>query len=122
MPLESSYPYKKDEYYYRSSGICSASVGIESPASMRISKYSILDDEIIEYLQRSPLAITLSATDWGDYDPTDDPILECDYNDDVNHGVVLIGYTEDYWIIKNSWGEDWGIDGYAHISRDRGSN
>lgn len=36
------------------------------------------------------------------------------------HAIKLIGWgqTQDgqqYWIAENSWGEDWGIKGYAHI-------
>lgn len=28
------------------------------------------------------------------------------------HGVYLCGYNEDGWIIQNSWGTDWGMNGY----------
>lgn len=36
------------------------------------------------------------------------------------HVVALFGYNEPerYWIVKNSWGTGWGMNGYAHISWD----
>ena len=35
------------------------------------------------------------------------------------HFVVIVGWNdaEDYWICKNSWGTDWGEDGYFRIKR-----
>nr|UEP64291.1 teratocyte glycosyl hydrolase [Cotesia flavipes] len=47
------------------------------------------------------------------YDKNCDPTV-------LNHEVSLVGYGEQdgdtYWILKNSWGPEWGIDGYMHIS------
>ena len=41
-----------------------------------------------------------------------------------DHGVLLVGYGrnkttgEKYWKVKNSYGSDWGENGYARICRD----
>ena len=31
--------------------------------------------------------------------------------------VLLVGYTEDSWLIRNSWGATWGEEGYIRLTR-----
>ena len=35
----------------------------------------------------------------------------------VDHAVLVVGYTPDYWIVKNSWGTEWGEEGYVRMKR-----
>ncbi|KAL4508002.1 hypothetical protein ABPG72_021375 [Tetrahymena utriculariae] len=70
-----------------------------------------------------PIAISVDASNWASYE---EGVFDgCDYskNVDINHAVVLVGYGTDpkygdYWLVRNSWGTDYGEDGYIRIKRE----
>lgn len=37
-------------------------------------------------------------------------------NKEINHGVLIVGYDpKKGFLIKNSWGVNWGIEGFAYV-------
>jgi cathepsin L len=68
-----------------------------------------------------PIAVSVDASKWssyskGVYNGCD---IEKDY--DIDHAVQLVGYGTDsgtdYWIVRNSWGPNWGEAGYIRLLR-----
>ncbi|XP_065898019.1 cathepsin L-like isoform X2 [Dysidea avara] len=82
---------------------------------------------LTELYQRGPLSVLINAITLQFYHKgVWDPLLACSPSD-LDHAVLLVGYgTESslfkdkpYWVIKNSWGEKWGEDGYFRMIRGK---
>ncbi|XP_054846267.1 cathepsin O isoform X1 [Eublepharis macularius] len=64
-----------------------------------------------------PLVAIVDAISWQDY--LGGIIQHHCSSGEANHAVLITGFDTTggipYWIVRNSWGRSWGIDGYAHI-------
>ncbi|XP_043479492.1 procathepsin L-like [Leptopilina heterotoma] len=38
---------------------------------------------------------------------------------DVNHAMLVVGYSPTYWILKNWWGSNWGENGYMRLAKNK---
>uniref|UniRef100_A0A7N6BTQ8 Pro-cathepsin H n=1 Tax=Anabas testudineus TaxID=64144 RepID=A0A7N6BTQ8_ANATE len=74
---------------------------------------------------RNPVSFAFDVTsDFMHYDQGVYTSTECrNTTDMVNHAVLAVGYGKvkgtPYWLVKNSWGSSWGIDGYFLIERGK---
>ena len=85
----------------------------------RHSVYRASDSKVINMLQDGPITAAVAASRWKGYSRG---VMSCSSSDPVDHAVLLVGYTADYWIAKNSWGTDFGINGFIYISRNPNHN
>jgi cathepsin F len=64
----------------------------------------------------SPLSICVDAANWQDYSSGVMTAWECAWIVQLDHCVQLIGYdltaSTPFYYVRNSWGTDWGSDGY----------
>nr|BAA92495.1 cysteine protease [Vigna mungo] len=102
----------------------------KSKIAASVANYSVIsldEDQIAANLVKNgPLAVGINAV----YMQTYIGGVSCPYicAKRLDHGVQIVGYGESgyapirfkekpYWIIKNSWGESWGENGYYKICR-----
>jgi C1A family cysteine protease len=67
----------------------------------------------------APLSICVDARYWQDYTSGIMAEWQCDWIVQLDHCVQAVGYdttaSTPFWIVRNSWGTDWGEGGYIRL-------
>ncbi|OMO81544.1 hypothetical protein COLO4_23525 [Corchorus olitorius] len=119
LTTETNYPYKaKDDP-------CDSSKLRNGPVVL-IDGYEMVPEKDEKALMRAvanqPVSIAIDAGG-RDFKFYSEGVYTGDCGTELNHGVAVVGYGstidgKKYWIVKNSWGEDWGENGYIRLERD----
>ncbi|XP_031640295.1 cathepsin L1-like isoform X2 [Contarinia nasturtii] len=87
---------------------------------MRESDYPYASE--LQKCQYKPSLAIVNVTKWAilrhkDEESLKKAIAVIGPNKTVNHAMLAVGYTPDYFILQNWWGDRWGENGYMKIER-----
>jgi hypothetical protein len=101
--------------------------GMQSFTTLPTNKYMPLVRALVDH---GPVAVSVSADLWFLY--THGVFDSCFQDATINHAVLLYGFgsedtrklfglgkkvKRDYWLVRNSWGDNWGEQGYIRIAK-----
>ncbi|GBG31611.1 Cysteine proteinase [Hondaea fermentalgiana] len=72
--------------------------------------------QMLAAVAKGPVAVAIEA-DQRDFQFYQSGVFDGVCGDKLDHGVTVVGYTPDAWIVRNSWGASWGDKGYIYLKR-----
>ncbi|XVF78898.1 hypothetical protein PTKIN_Ptkin14bG0174800 [Pterospermum kingtungense] len=91
-----------------------------------ISRYESVpsnnENELLKAVSNQPVSVSIEAAE-KDFRHYQSGIFTGNCGTIHNHAVTVVGFGTsedgtDYWLVKNSWGEDWGEMGYIRMQRN----
>jgi len=83
-------------------------------------------DQLIAAIAQGPTSVTVEADRWA-FQLYNGGVLNAqDCGTNLDHAITGIGYGteggQQYYIVRNSWGDRWGEEGYIRIATESGSS
>jgi len=119
---ESCYPYTSEDGTCHYSASCCAST-VTNYTDVAVGNENAL--QIATYYTTVAVGVDASLSSFQFY--TSGVYYDPDCSStNLDHSMLVVGWGvetgSDYWIVKNSWAKDWGMQGYILMSRNKGNN
>ncbi|CAM8926170.1 unnamed protein product [Rhodiola kirilowii] len=119
LTTEEDYPYQATQ------GTCHAKKEQEGSSVVTVDGHENVpannEDALLKAVAHQPVSVAIDA-EGSAFQFYKEGVFTGHCGTDLDHGVVAVGYgtTRDgtkYWIVRNSWGADWGEEGYIRLER-----
>ncbi|CAI9087294.1 OLC1v1021331C1 [Oldenlandia corymbosa var. corymbosa] len=118
LNTESNYPYTGQD------GACNSKKS--GLVAAKITGYHDVpannEKALLQAVARQPVSVAIDAGGY-DFQFYSSGVFSGECGTSLDHGVTAVGFGTEadgtkYWIVKNSWGSNWGENGYIRIKRD----
>lgn len=115
----------EQDYPYTATGPNACNV-CSSPVPLKMSSYKDVtsgsESALMTATNLGPVSVAIEA-DQSSFQFYSGGVMDGQCGDQLDHGVLVVGYGTDssvnkpYWTVKNSWGAQWGENGYIRLVR-----
>ncbi|XP_065855291.1 senescence-specific cysteine protease SAG39-like [Euphorbia lathyris] len=121
ITTETNYPYDAAD------GTCKTKK--EANHAAKITGYEDVpaNDEaaLMKAVANQPIAVAIDASG-SEFQFYSSGVFTGSCGTELDHGVTAVGYGSssgmNYWLVKNSWGSQWGEEGYIRMQKDIDAN
>lgn len=119
VEAETSYPYTSGSN--GKVGRCNANTQLGVAKTTGQYQVSANTNSIKAALAQQPVSVAIQADTSTFQTYSSGVITSASCGTNIDHAVLAVGYGEDYYIVKNSWGTWWGDQGYVKIGIANGA-
>ncbi|WCJ32857.1 Cysteine proteinases superfamily protein [Euphorbia peplus] len=117
ITTETNYPYEAAD------GTCNTKE--EANHAAKITGYEDVpansEEALMKAVANQPISVAIDASG-SEFQFYSSGVFTGSCGTELDHGVTAVGYGSsngmNYWLVKNSWGSQWGEEGYIRMQKD----